>query len=688
MNKYAAEQAFVPRRSRLVFAAFVLIFLVAVLYAFPQPWNRAMEWVEAKVGFHLPYLPEQDFRLGLDLQGGVHLVYDADMNGILESERNDALSGVRDVVERRANAFGVGEPSVQTTTTGGSYRILVDLPGVTDVTAAIAEIGETPVLTFRVPKENFDDVEATEEQAAEIAAAQETERTAALAVLDRALEDEDFADLVAEFSIDTVTKDTAGDLGWISATDPEYGGLITQIEDDGLRRGVIDGLYEGTSRIHIVDYNERRTTKEPKVSHILICYEGATRCEQTRTKEEAKARAEEVLDQVTRSNFAEKAKEFSDEPGADTSGGDLGYMTKGLFVESFETAVNSLADNRISGLVETEFGYHIIFREESRSINEYHLAHIEMPWTTLSDVADVNPWELTELSGKHLSRSSVAFDPNTGSPYIVLDFNQEGADLFSQLTADNVGGVIGIFLDGEPITTPMVEQAIFGGQASITGNFSLEEAKLLAQRLNAGALPVPIEVVSQKTIGPTLGIDSLHKSILAGVVGFALIAIFIISYYRLPGLLAVIGLIFYAAINLALYKLFNVTITLSGIAGFILSLGIAIDANVLVFERLKEELRDGRDMNTAVDEAFRRAWPSIRDGNLTTLIATITLYSMSTGFIRGFALTLTIGVLTSMFTALVVTRVLVTMVARFKAVRKPVLFLGLGQQTDLKRKTS
>lgn len=687
MNKYAAEQAFVPRRSRLVFAAFVLLFLVAVLYAFPQPWNRAMEWVESKVGFHLPYLPEQDFRLGLDLQGGVHLVYDADMNGIPDGERDDALAGVRDVVERRANAFGVGEPSVQTTTSGGSYRIIVDLPGVTDVTSAIAEIGETPVLTFRIPKEDFGDVEATEEQQALIDTAQETERANALDILDHALEDEDFADLASEFSIDTATKDNGGDLGWITESDPEYGGLITQIEDDGLRRGVIDGLYEGTSRIHIVDYNERRTTEEPKVSHILICYEGATRCAQTRTKEEAEARAQEVLDQVTKSNFADKAKEFSDEPGADTSGGDLGYMTPGLFVPSFETAVNSLDEDQISGLVETEFGYHIIYRQESRSINEYRLAHIEMPWTTLSDIVEVNPWELTELSGKHLSRSSVAFDPNTGAPYIVLDFNQEGAELFSQLTADNVGSVIGIFLDGEAITTPVVEQAIFGGQASITGNFTLDEAKLLAQRLNAGALPVPIEVVSQQTIGPTLGIDSLHKSILAGIVGFILIAVFITGYYRLPGLMAVIGLLFYAAINLALYKIFNVTITLSGIAGFILSLGIAIDANVLVFERLKEELREGRDMTTAIDEAFRRAWPSIRDGNLTTLIATITLYSMSTGFIRGFALTLTIGVLTSMFTALVVTRVLVTLVARFKAVRKPILFLGLGQ-SELKRKSS
>jgi preprotein translocase subunit SecD len=251
--------------------------------------------------------------------------------------------------------------------------------------------------------------------------------------------------------------------------------------------------------------------------------------------------------------------------------------------------------------------------------------------------------------------------------------------LFAQLTEQNVGKVIGIFLDGEAITAPTVQQVIYGGQATITGDFSVDEAKLLAQRLNAGALPVPIEIVSQQTIGPALGQASLDMSMKAGLLGFVLIAIFMIAYYRLAGLLAVIALTFYAIINLVLYKIFGVTITLSGIAGFVLSLGIAVDANVLVFERLKEELRSGRDLPTAVDEAFRRAWPSIRDGNLTTLIATAVLYAMSTGFIRGFALTLTIGVLISMFSAMTVTRVLLKSIVTIKALRKPAFFLGMNK---------
>ncbi len=676
MNKYAQERSFGQRRNRIVFGIFIILFATSALYAFPKPWNQAMRALEAKAGFHLPYLPEQPFRLGLDLQGGVHLVYEAVMSEVPEADRADSLNGVRDVIERRVNAFGVGEPSVQTNIAGDNYRIIVDLPGVTDVAAAIAEIGETPVLTFRIPKENFADIEATPEQQAQIDAAQDLEREAALQVLDRALEGEDFSTLAAEFSIDTTTKDNAGYLGWITEDDEEYGGLINQIEAERRRIGVIRGLYEGTSRLHIMKYLGKRTPDEPKVSHILVCYAGATGCEQDRSKEEALARAQTIFEQVTKANFSDKAIEFSDDPSADGNRGELGFVTPGLFIPEFELAANALQDGEISEPVETEFGYHLIYREDSRIRNEYELAHIEMPWTTLSDIVDVDPWETTDLSGKHLRRSSVAFDPNTGVPYVVLDFNAEGADLFAQLTAKQAGNVIGIFLDGEPITTPVVQEQIIGGQATITGNFTLEEAKLLAQRLNAGALPVPINIVSQQTIGPALGQTSLDKSVIAGVIGFVLIALFMIGYYRLPGLLAVLALVFYGVINLALYKIFGVTITLSGIAGFVLSLGIAVDANVLVFERLKEELRDGRDLPTAIDEAFRRAWPSIRDGNLTTLIATLVLYSMSTGFIRGFALTLTIGILTSMFTTLVVTRVLLTLVSYVRWVRKPLLILG------------
>ncbi len=679
MNKYAAKEGFSKKRARFSGSVLLLAFIIGLGAAYPAPWNQAMRGLEAKLGFHLPYLPDSEFRLGLDLQGGAHLVYEVDMRAISEGERTDALAGVRDVVERRVNAFGVSEPLVQTTFASGHYRIIVDLPGVSNVAQAVQQIGETPVLTFRVPDEDVD-IEPTAEQEAQIASAQELERAAALEILDQALVVDDFGVFAQEHSIDTATNGNNGYIGFVSALDEEYGGLVERIEDDGLGTGVIDGLYEGTSRMHIINYLSRKVENEPQISHILVCYENALGCEQSRSKSEAEALAKDIQARATADNFADLAAENSDDAANAGSGGDLGYLQPGATVEPFNTVAFELDNGTISSVVETDFGFHILYRPTSRRVNFYELAHLEMPWTTLSDIFVIDPWINTELSGKHVRHASVGFDPNTAVPYVVLDFNEDGSELFATLTEQNVGKVIGIFLDGEAITTPTVQQVIYGGQATITGDFSLDEAKLLAQRLNAGALPVPIEIVSQQTIGPALGQASLEMSIKAGLIGFALIAIFMIAYYRLAGVLAVMALVFYTVANLALYKLFGVTVTLAGIAGFVLSLGIAVDASVLVFERLKEELRSGRDLPTAADEAFRRAWPSIRDGNLTTLIATAVLYWLGEGFIRGFALTLTIGVLLSMFGTMVVTRTLFALIVNFKFIRKPALFLGLERK--------
>lgn len=658
-------------------AFFLVVFVVgAGILSFPKEWNGAMVAMKEKVGFHLPYVPENDFTLGLDLKGGAHLVYEADMTSIDEAERETALGGVRDVVERRVNAFGVAEPIVQTNIADGHYRVLVDLPGVTDVKDAIAQIGETPVLAFRVP---ITDVSTTPtaEQQAQIDEAQKAERASALAVMDRALAGEDFAVLAKEYSIDSATKDNGGYVGFVAADDAEYDGLVTQLEKGRTRFGVVSGLYEGTSKMHIVKYISKKTESEPRISHILICYAGAPSCTQSRTKEEALALATQLQAEATAKNFADLAKTNSDDGGSKDAGGDLGYVARGKMVQPFEDAAYANRDTKISEVVETDFGYHILYRVGSRPSRSYEIAQIEMPWTTASDVLTVDPWKNTELSGKDVKHASVAFDQTTGAPYIVLDFNENGTRLFGELTKENVGKVIGIFLDGQPITTPVVQEPIYGGQASITGSFTIAEAKLLAQRLNAGALPVPITVVSQQTIGPALGTASLDLSVKAGLIGFLLVALFMVVYYRLPGVVAVGALAVYALINITLFKIFGVTITLSGIAGFIFSLGIAVDANVLIFERLKEELRNGRDLPTAMEEAFRRAWPSIRDGNTTTLIATGILYAMTTGSVRGFALTLALGVLVSLFCAFVVSRFVLRRLARMPKARKSFFFLGL-----------
>ena len=287
----------------------------------------------------------------------------------------------------------------------------------------------------------------------------------------------------------------------------------------------------------------------------------------------------------------------------------------------------------------------------------YSLQRIVMPLADIFDIVPpASPWKNTELSGKHLKRSAVQFDPQSGAPYVSLNFNDDGGKLFGELTSRLVGKQVAIFLDGNVISAPTVQDAIYGGQAQITGDFTLEEVKLLVQRLNAGALPVPVKLLSQQTVGPTLGKVSMDASIRAAFVGFVLIIAFMILAYRLPGLIAVLALVLYAFLNLAIYRMFGVTITLAAIAGFVLSLGMAVDANVLIIERMKEELASGRDLPSAIVQGFARAWSAIRDGNVTTLVSATVLYFLSSSFVRGFALTLSIGVVVSLFTAIVVAR--------------------------------
>ncbi len=230
--------------------------------------------------------------------------------------------------------------------------------------------------------------------------------------------------------------------------------------------------------------------------------------------------------------------------------------------------------------------------------------------------------------------------------------------MFQKITGENIGKTIAIFLDGSPISTPQVNEAITGGEAVIEGDFTLDEAKTLARRLNEGALPVPITLVNQRSIGPSLGAEALERSVLAGTIAIVALAIFMIGYYRYPGLIAMIALSIYGLVLLAIFKIWPITLTLSGIAGFLLSLGMAVDANVLIFERLREELRRGKSLSAALDDGFKRAWLSIRDSNVSSLITCAILTWFGTSLIKGFALTLAIGIVLSLFTAITVTRTL------------------------------
>jgi preprotein translocase subunit SecD len=274
----------------------------------------------------------------------------------------------------------------------------------------------------------------------------------------------------------------------------------------------------------------------------------------------------------------------------------------------------------------------------------------------------------TGLTGKDLKKATVTFSQggnNTGQPEVSLEFTTEGAKIFGEITQRNIGRQLAIFLDNQPVTTPVVSEAILSGTAQISGNFTTKAATDLSIQLNAGALPVPVKIIEQKNISATLGSDSVRKSVIAGSIGLGLVALFMILLYGINGFLADIALVIYGLITLAVYKLIPVTLTLPGIAGFILTIGMAVDSNILIFERLKEEVRAGRPFSIALELAFGRAWDSIKDANMATIITSLVLINPlnfnwlnTSGLVRGFAITLFIGVIISLFTGIIVTRTL------------------------------
>lgn len=634
----------------------ILILVITLLAGFldyPDWWDQGADWLKSKTGVSLPHYYKIPFRLGLDLQGGTHLVYEADVSGVPLKDRDEAMEGVRDVIERRVNAFGVAEPIVQTVKAAGTWRVIVELAGIKDVTQAIQMIGETPLLEFK--EENTERRELTPEERKEMEDYNAEVKRKAEEVLKKAKrKGADFAALVQEYSEDEATKNIGGDLGFINKF-----GVYSEYYDEAskLKVGQVSGLIETEGNIVILKLTDQRDTKEVKANHLLICWKGADRCESNLSKEDAKKKIDELKTQATPENFVDLVKANSTEPGAAETGGDLGWFGKDQMVKPFEDAVFAMKVGEISEVIETQFGYHLIYKNDERPVKEYRVSRILFDKKTEAEIAPpAEEWKYTGLTGKQLKRAQVQFDPNTNAPEVGLEFNDEGKKLFGEITERNVGKLVAIFLDGQPISIPRVQEPIKEGRAVITGSFTIPEAKLLAQRLNAGALPVPINLISQETIGASLGQESVQKSLVAGLFGFLAVVIFMILYYRLPGFLSALALIFYGILVLALFKLIPVTLTLAGIAGFILSVGMAVDANVLIFERMKEELRLGKPLGSAIDEGFKRAWPSIRDSNITTLISCFILFWFSTSMIKGFALTLSTGVIISMFSALFITK--------------------------------
>lgn len=416
----------------------VLAAVVAGFFDFPEKVNPYLAKLPFGSQLQIPVIP---FRLGLDLQGGIHLVYEADLSKVASSEYDSAMQGLRDVIERRVDFFGVTEPLVQIEGRGGDQRLVVEIAGVVDSAQAVELIGNAPSLDFR----------------------------------------------------------------------------------------------------------------------------------------EAKANYEEIL---------KKNQEI------------------------FEKGEGTFED----------------------------------------------PFQLTLLNGSLLDRAEVGFEQVAQKPIIRLSFGEEGAKLFQEITKRNIGKPLAIYLDNQLLQAPIVQTEISGGQAQITGDFTLPETQELVRNLNAGAVPVPITLLSQETVGPSLGSVSLAQSVKAGIAGFVFVIVFMIVLYRIPGVIAVIALLMYGVFLLLLFKVFGFAFTLAGIAGFILSVGMAVDANILVFSRMREELKEGKSFSTSVEEGFRRAWPSIRDGNITTLLVALILFWLGTSFVKGFALALSLGILMSMFSAIFVTK--------------------------------
>ncbi len=556
------------QKIRLQFAGVVLLGLLCGVFAYP---HALFFWPKGENFFN-----RAKINLGLDLQGGIHLEYKADTTDVPAGKVADALNAAEAVIERRVNAFGVGEPLVQLSQAGNEHRIIVELPGVKDIEQAKKMLKETPFLEFREP-------------------------------------------------------------------DPDA---------------------------------QAKLDAENEKSH------------------EA---AQVVFDKVKNgADFAEMAKTWSQDPGSNQNGGDLGFSKKGQYVKEFDDAAFDPTFQKgtiYPKIVESQFGWHILKKIDERGEGdnkEVDIAHILLPKLTLDEVPTI-AFKATGLSGKNLTDASVDYrSQGVGAPQIALRFDGEGSKLFADITKRDIGKPVAIFLDGEIISEPTVQSEILNGQAVITGNFTLASATALVKRFNEGALPVPITLVGQQSVDASLGESALHESVRAGIIGLIAVSIFMIFFYRFLGLVAVLALLLYTAMLVTLFKLsgftsFPITLTLSGIAGFVLSIGIAVDANVLIFERTREEIAYGKNIYTALSEGFRRAWPSIRDGHFSTLITTIILIGLGTGFVKGFAIILALGVLLSLFTAVVLVRTSVDFLVGAWAEKYPWLLSSPKDVSDLSR---
>lgn len=679
--------------------------------------------VQGEAPFDLvKWLLDSKYHLGLDLQGGSQLDYKIDLQKVPPADQKNIVDGVMGVINNRVNGLGVSEPNIYLSSVGEEQHLIVELAGIKDLEEAKKVVGKTIQLEFK-------ELRTTQDVNAE-----SNVKTQAQGFLTRVQKGADLAVAGKEEQLDNPGKVTFSEVDY--QFKDQVAGSVTDILFDKLKPGEIYSDLIPASSEYTVDSSgslvqnkgfyvvklldkrdQERVTenkREVKVRHILISYKGATRADAsiTRSQDEAKTIAGDVLKKLQGgAKFEDLAKQYSDDTSNKDKGGVLDQAVNGdgKYAKDFETASLALQKaGDISPVTQTEFGFHIIKADNVKEASTEKKTEPQVKFQKVFFNSAPDAWQETGLTGQQFVHADVQFD-QLYQPYVSIQFNDEGGKLFEQITERNIGKQVAIFVGGQLISAPVVQQKISGGKAQITGRYTVDEAGNLARDLNTGAIPAPIVLAGQYTIGATLGQDALTKSLWAGIIGFILVALFMIVYYRLPGILATAALVFYSMIMLFLIKMAlplwisislslaifvvivmkvinsrdsgpekaiglilscfilffisfilstPIVMTLAGIAGVILSIGMAVDANILIFERVKEELRDGRTLSSAIEIGFDRAWNSIRDSNFSSLITCGILFYFGSSIIQGFAFNLAAGILVSMFTAITITKTL------------------------------
>lgn len=702
-----------------------LIVLVALLLGFynlPGDLQKSI----------LPFLPQefyaQKISLGLDLQGGSQLDYKVDLRNVPEKDRTSIVDGIINVIQKRVNGLGVSEPNIYPSQVGDETHIIVELAGIKDLDQAKETVGKTIQLEFKERRDTPDPAYAQEIQAKAQKALTDSKAATDFVVFGEGEQQSNPGKVYFTDSKDWSYKEDLSNSIADAAFKLQKGEMSSDlIESKGEYALDANGGVVQMSGYNIIKVTDRQTVDKPvneprqvKTSHILIAYKGASGASDkvTRTEQDAQKLADEVLAKLKENkpenSFEALAKQYSDDPSNKDKAGYIDdYISadsKKYASEYVKAAVALNTVGEYSAVTKSPFGYHIIKLVELKdAVNTTVKAdQIKLARLFYNNVDD--QWAATELNGKYFQRADVEFD-QLYQPHVAISFNAEGAKLFEDLTAKNLNKPIAIFVGGNLISAPNVNQKIVGGKAVITGQFTVKEAENLARDLNTGAIPAPVLLVGQYNIGASLGQNALQSSLWAGLIGFGFIALFMLVFYRFAGLIATIALSIYTiilvfliksalplpfalAISIAIfgyiiYRILNsresgpeklialvlscfvlfflsfvlsspIVMTLAGVAGVILSIGMAVDANILIFERIKEEIRDGRPMDSAITVGFDRAWSSIKDSNFSSLITCAILFYFGSSIIQGFAFNLAAGILVSMFSAISITRVLLS----------------------------